>query len=82
MEMLLLTLVQVLTQGKLHQWVYWASASKSIMELFASNSSHIFIPVLNQNIINMKNKADAGDQNKENQRNEGQSKDCKIHIQF
>ena len=30
----------------------------------------------------MKSKADAGDQNKENQRSEGQSKDCKINIQF
>lgn len=46
MEMLLLTLVQVLTPGRLHQWVYWASASHSVMELFASNSSRIFIPVL------------------------------------
>lgn len=30
----------------------------------------------------MENKADAGDQNKEKQRSEGQSKDCKIHIHF
>lgn len=30
----------------------------------------------------MKNKADAEDQNKEYQRSEGHSKDCKFHIQF
>jgi len=30
----------------------------------------------------MRNKADAGDQNKENHRSEGQSKHCKIRIEF
>lgn len=47
MEKFLLILVQVLTPGKLHQWIYWASASSNVMELFASNSSCVFIPGLN-----------------------------------